>query len=170
MVLLTTKHLLLRHVRPHDDESFYLLFSDPEIMRYGDGVQTREWVQTWVKKQIEQYHQPGYAAYVVVEKKSDQIIGYCGLFYFPDVNGNPEVEIGYRLVRSAWGHGYATEAAGAVRDYAFDKLNIQRLIAMVDPSNTASIRVAEKIGMHYEQDMMFEGYSHPDRVYVITRG
>jgi RimJ/RimL family protein N-acetyltransferase len=57
----------------------------------------------------------------------------------------------------------------AVRDYAFKTLGIQRLIAIIDPANIASIRVAEKVGMNYEQDVMFEGYAHPDRVYAITR-
>jgi len=90
------------------------------------------------------------------------------LFFFPDINGQAEVEIGYRLARSTWDQGYATEAAKAVCDYAFTMLGIKRLIAMIDPSNVSSIRVAEKIGMHYEKDVMLEGYSHPDHVYVIT--
>ena len=81
-----------------------------------------------------------------------------------------EVEIGYRLRRSAWGQGYATEAAQEVRDYAFHTLGMKRLIAIIDPANVASIRVAEKIGMNYEQDVMFEGYTHPDHVYVVTSG
>jgi len=96
-------------------------------------------------------------------------MGYCGLFYFPDVGGQPETEIGYRLARAYWGRGYATEAARAVRDYAFDTLRLQRLIAMIDPQNGASIRVAEKLGMVYEKEVMFAGYTHPDRVYVIER-
>jgi RimJ/RimL family protein N-acetyltransferase len=85
---------------------------------------------------------------------------------FDDVNGRPEVEIGYRLIRSAWGHGYATEAAQAVATYA-TTLGIQRLIALIDPGNVASIRVAYKLGMHYEADVMFDGYTHPDHVYTM---
>ena len=96
-------------------------------------------------------------------------MGYCGLFFFPDIDGQAEVEIGYRLARAVWGKGYATEAAQAVRNFAFTTLDIKRLIAMIDPSNIASIRVAKKIGMHYEKDVMFEGYDHPDHVYVVTR-
>ena len=72
------------------------------------------------------------------------------------------------MQRAAWGYGYASEAARAVRDFAFFTLNIQRLIAVIDPMNVASLRVAEKIGMHYEADAMLEGYDHPDRVYVIV--
>jgi RimJ/RimL family protein N-acetyltransferase len=78
------------------------------------------------------------------------------------------VEIGYRLRRSSWGNGYATEAARAVRDYAFTVRGRKRLIALIDPSNAASLRVAEKIGMHYEKDVLLKGYDHPDHVYVVT--
>jgi hypothetical protein len=96
------------------------------------------------------------------------VIGYCGLFYFPDIDGQPEIEIGYRLARSAWGHGYATEAALSVRDFAVTTLGIKRLIAMIDPSNLASIRVAEKLGMRYEKEVMLEGYTHPDHIYAMN--
>ena len=147
----------------------YRVFGDPEVMRFGDGVQTRQWVENWLRACLERYHQTwGFGPYAVLEKRSQDVIGYCGLFYFPDINGQPEVEIGYRLMHSAWGRGYATEAALAARDFAFNSLGIQRLVAIIDPSNTASIRVAEKIGMRYQTEVMLEGYTHPDHVYVIT--
>lgn len=160
---------MLRHFHMLDREPMYRVFGDAEVMRFGDGAQTREWVDAWLRTCLERYYQTwGFGPYAVVEKHSQGVIGYCGLFYFPDVNGQPEVEIGYRLARSAWGRGFATEAALAVRDYAFQTLGMKRLIALIDPSNLASVRVAEKIGMHYETDVMFEGYTHPDRVYRLT--
>jgi RimJ/RimL family protein N-acetyltransferase len=166
-----TERLTLRHFHILDAEPMYKVFGDPEVMRFGDGVQTKEWVDTWIRTCLERYYQTwGFGPYAVVERQSQAVIGYCGLFFFPDINGQPEVEIGYRLARSAWGQGYATEAARAVRDFAFDCLGMQRLIAIIDPSNTASIRVAEKIGMRHETEVMFEGYTHPDHVYVVTRG
>jgi RimJ/RimL family protein N-acetyltransferase len=146
------------------------VFGDAEVMRFGDGVQTKGWVQEWLRSCIESYRTRGFGPYAVVEEHSGNLIGYCGLFHFPDVNGQPEIEIGYRLARSAWGKGYAIEATRAVRDHAFRSLNIRRLIAIIDPSNVASIRVAEKIGMHYEADVMFEGYDYPDHVYLIEGG
>lgn len=169
MFQLTTERLFLRHFHILDHEPMYRVFGDPEVMRFGDGGQTKEWVHAWLRTCLERYHQTwGFGPYAVVEEHSQNVIGYCGLFFFPDVAGQPEVEIGYRLARSVWGQGYATEAAQAVRDFAFNTLGIKRLIAMIDPSNAASIRVAEKIGMHYEKDVMFDGYTHPDHVYVIT--
>ena len=143
------------------------VFGDAEVMRFGDGVQTREWVDAWLRSCLENYQRRGFGPYAVVEQSTGDVIGYCGLFYFPDMHGQPEIELGYRLRRAAWGQGYATEAARLVRDYAFHTLHIKRLIALIDPDNVPSIRVAEKIGMHYESEVMLEGYDHPDHVYVI---
>jgi RimJ/RimL family protein N-acetyltransferase len=168
MVMLRTERLSLRHFHILDGEPMFRVFGDAEVMCFGDGVQTRDWVDNWLRTCLERYHQTwGFGPYAVVEQSSREVIGYCGLFFFPDVAGQPEVEIGYRLARSAWGQGYATEAARVVRDFAFDTLGIGRLIAMIDPSNAASIRVAEKLGMQYEKEGMFAGYTHPDYVYVI---
>lgn len=170
MFQITTERLFLRHFHILDREPMYRLFGDPEVMRFGEGVQTPEWVEAWLRTCLERYSQTwGFGPYAVVEKQNQIVLGYCGLFYFPDIQGQPEVEIGYRLIRSVWGYGYATEAARAVRDFAFETLGIKRLVALIDPSNAASIRVAEKIGMRYEKDVMLEGYSHPDRLYVVTR-
>ncbi len=144
------------------------VFGDPEVMRHGDGIKTKEGIEFWLKSCIEQYQSQGFGPYAVVEKDSQSLIGYCGLFHFRDVNGHPEVEIGYRFIQAMWGKGYATEAAKAVRDYAFTVLGMNRLIAIIEPNNAPSIRVAEKIGMAYEQNVMFDGYSHPDHVYATT--
>lgn len=150
-----------------DSDALMHVFGDAQVMRFGDGMQTKEWVNDWLRGCIEEYRTRGFGPYAVVMQNGEHVIGYCGLFHFPNVNGRPEIEIGYRLARAAWGKGYATEAARAVCDYAFHMLKIKRLIAVIDPSNAASIRVAEKIGMRYAADVMFEGYTHPDRVYAV---
>jgi RimJ/RimL family protein N-acetyltransferase len=168
MVILTTERLLLRHFHLMDRDAMLRVFGDAEVMRFGDGVHGSEWVEDWLRNCWKQYYQTwGFGPYAVVPRNRGEVIGYCGLFYFADINGKPEAEIAYRLARSAWGMGYATEAARAVRDYAFHSLGIIRLIAMIDPSNTASIRVAEKIGMQYEGEVVFEGYTHPDLIYGV---
>jgi len=170
MIITEAERLLLRNFHAFDGEAMDRIFGDEDVMCFEGEVQTKEWVRDWLKGCLENYYQKwGFGPWAVVEKGSRGTIGYCGLFHFPDICGQPEIEIGYRLARSFWGKGYATEAALAVRDYAFNILGISRLIAMIDPGNSASVRVAEKVGMQYEKDVMFEGYTHPDHVYVIER-
>ncbi len=87
----------------------------------------------------------------------------------PDIDGVAEFEIGYRLIRSVWGNGYATEAAIAVRDHAFTVLNLTRLVALIEPVNNRSIRVAEKLGMKYEKDVFLPDYDHADHLYSMRK-
>jgi len=168
MFRLKTERLFLRQFQTTDREPMYRIFCDADVMRFSEGVKTKEWVHDWLHTCLERYQTWGFGPYAVIEQSSQNVIGYCGLFFFPDLDGKAETEIGYRLARSTWGQGYATEAACAVRDYAFTTLGIKRLIAMIDPSNLSSIRVAEKMGMHYEKDILLEGFTHPDGVYVVT--
>jgi ribosomal-protein-alanine N-acetyltransferase len=140
---------------------------DPEVMFYSHGTKDPQAVRKWLHGCLENYQNWGFGLWAVTEKDGGEVIGYCGLSSFPDVGGQPETEIGYRLARPFWGRGLATEAAGAVRDYAFGTLNLSRLIALIDARNTASIRVAEKTGFSYEKDVIFQGFA--DRVYAICR-
>jgi RimJ/RimL family protein N-acetyltransferase len=168
MFSLKTERLLLRHFHTEDlDQIHQQIFSDAEVMRFGDGPQTREWTHKWVESHIENYKTRGFGAYAVVEQDTSKVIGYCGLFLFPQIDGQSEIEIGYRLAHTKWGQGYATEAASAVRDFALNDLHLSRLVALIDPGNTASIHVATKLGMHYEKDVTLEGYDHPDHLYLL---
>jgi [ribosomal protein S5]-alanine N-acetyltransferase len=169
MFSLKTKRLLLRKFEMSDLEQLHRqVFSDAEVMHFGDGPQTREWTRQWIETSLENYKVRGFGPYAVMKKDSPELIGYCGLFLFPEIDGQAEVEIGYRLGRSTWGNGYATEAALAVRDFAQNDLHLHRLIALIDPGNRASIRVAKKLGMQYEKEVMLEGYDHPDHLYALN--
>jgi [ribosomal protein S5]-alanine N-acetyltransferase len=169
MVLLETERLLLRYFHIFDGEALARVFGDPEVMCYGPGVQTQAWVRDWLEKCLKDHHRLGFGPWALVERKSSSVIGYAGLFHFPDIDGQAEIEVGYRLGRSHWGQGYATEAVMGILKYAFHVLCLPRLIALIDPQNTASIHVAEKAGMHYEKDVMLEGYTYPDRLYSIGK-
>ncbi len=167
MIILETERLLLRHFHLFDGEALARVFGDPEVMRYGPGIQTQVWARDWLENCLEDYHRLGFGPWAVVERKSSAVIGYAGLFHYPDIDGQSEIEVGYRLVRSHWGQGFATEAVTGILKYAFHVLCLPRLVALIDPQNTASIHVAEKAGMRYEKDAMLEGYTYPDRLYSI---
>lgn len=167
--IVETPRLILRKFREIDQTALQSIFGDAEVMQHGPGLQTAEWIGAWLRDCLVGYARRGYGPWAVVEKGSGLVVGYCGYSDFPDIAGRPEVELGYRLTRATWGQGYATEAASAVRDYAWGTLALRRLVALIDPQNTASIRVAEKIGMRYERDVMLAGYTYPDRLYSVEK-
>lgn len=173
MLIARTPRLILRWFEESETDARAMagVFGDPEVMRFGSGAQPPEalgeFTRSWLRQRREIYDRHGDGLWAVVLTETDDVIGYCGLTHFPNIDGREEIELGYRLSRPHWGKGYATEAALAARDHAFERLGHTRLIALIDPANTRSIRVAEKIGMMHERDAMLPGYTHPDRVYVI---
>jgi RimJ/RimL family protein N-acetyltransferase len=166
MVIVEGQRLFLRHFHVADLDAMADLFGDPEVMRFGPGPQSRDWVQRWLRGCLEDYYQKwGFGLWAVVHKPDRRVIGFCGLTRFDDIDGRPEIEIGYRLARAFWGRGLATEAARAARDYAFGVLVLPRLVSLIDPGNRASLRVAEKNGLRYEKDVIF--HASPRKLYVI---
>jgi RimJ/RimL family protein N-acetyltransferase len=168
MVIAETQRVVLRCFHIADLDAMTAVFADPEVMRFGRGPRTRDWTQAWLLGCLEDYYQKwGFGLWAVVYKTDRRVIGYCGLTRFDDVDGQTEIELGYRLARAFWGRGLATEAAKAVRDYAFDVLVLPRLVSIIDPRNEASIRVAEKTGLRFEKDIVFR--ENTCRLYVIHK-
>lgn len=154
--ILKTDRLLLRPVAPADLDGYAPIFADPEVMRFiGDGsVRTPERVARSVERSAELFASRGLGIFLVTDRKSGEILGDC--FVVPVVCSEgrgapeqPEWELGYRLKRSAWGRGIATEAARAVAAYALDPAGggLEEVIGVAYPENEASQRVLLKIGM-----------------------
>ena len=167
MKIIETTRLFLRQIQDSDVTALGQVFGSLEVMRFGEGVQGEEWIRGWIRECENSYRTLNYGPWAAVEKDSEETIGYCGFFHFPNVGGKEEIEIGYRLAFPYWGRGLATEAVIAVRDYGFKTLGLNRIISIIDPGNLASIRVAEKAGMKLEKEVMLDGYTHPDNVYVV---
>jgi RimJ/RimL family protein N-acetyltransferase len=167
--MIETKRLSLRRLAESDHGALDTLFGDEEVMESSvDGTLSTEEVGAWLKEQIDGYVEADGVEILAVEVTStSEVIGYCGLTRYPAIDGTTEIEIGYRLKRECWGLGYATEAASAVRDYAFTKLKLPRLVALIEPGNTRSVRVAEKLGMRFEKEVMMQGFDHPDHLYTM---
>jgi RimJ/RimL family protein N-acetyltransferase len=167
MVSLETERLLLRAPVEDDAEVLAPMYADPEVMRYvGDGRPlTRAETERSVKRMIQRWEADGFGLFTTVRQEDGAVIGRVGLLVWnadtwepttraESENGRTEVEVGYTLGRDYWGQGYATEAAGAVRDYALRELGADRLIALIIHGNTASENVARKLGLRYERDVM----------------
>jgi ribosomal-protein-alanine N-acetyltransferase len=147
-VVLETDRLLLRELAMTDLDDLAALYRDPEVRRYfPDGTRTYEQTREELAWVIDVYYgRYGYGLWAAIDRASGAFVGRCGLLPW-QIGGRTEVEVAYLLDRSVWGRGLATEAARAISAHAFATLPVERLIALIDPANTASRRVAEKIGM-----------------------
>ena len=160
VIIAETPRLFLRHFCENDLEDLAPILANREVMKFSlKGVKNKEETKEFIQKIISGYKTKNYSLYAVIHREKEQLIGYCGLFFWSSIARQEEVEIGYRLDPKYWGRGLATEAAIAVRDYAFESLALNRLISLIQPENIASIKVAEKIGMEYEKDYIFRGMS-----------
>lgn len=147
-VYLTTERLLLRDWTDDDAEPFARLNADPRVMEFFPRALDRDRSDAFLKSNRDELHRRGYGKYAVEEKASGRFLGYVGLAEPNFVaKFTPAIEIGWRLSRESWGQGYATEAAAAVRDYAFSDIGLAEIVSFTTEWNQPSRRVMEKIGM-----------------------
>lgn len=155
--IIETDRIFLRPFCIDDIELFAKICANPNVMRYiGDGKPVSldiiaEKIPVW----IELYEKQKYGLMALVMKDSDELIGFCG-FIHQTVDEIEYIELGYRLDEAYWGIGIATEAAVAVRDYAFNELEIPMLISIINHQNDASKRVAKKVGMRLMKQTNFK--------------
>ncbi|HYH86130.1 MAG TPA: GNAT family N-acetyltransferase [Pyrinomonadaceae bacterium] len=144
MSTLETECLVLRMFRDSDTDAYADMVADPEVMRFFGG-QPASRAEAWrnMAMIVGHWQLRGYGMWAVEERASGEMVGRVGCWR-PE--GWPGVEVGWTLRRAYWGRGFATEAARASLDYAFEKLNQTRVISLIAPENVASIRVAERIG------------------------
>jgi [ribosomal protein S5]-alanine N-acetyltransferase len=166
MTTLETERLLLRAPVIEDAEALAPMYADPEVMRYlGEGrTLTPEETRRSVQRMIEGWEADGFGLFTTVRKEDKTVIGRIGLIVWDTETwqtvrasheGPTELEVGYTLGRPFWGQGYATEAAAAARDFALERLEARRLIALIIHGNDASEKVARKLGFEYERDIPF---------------
>lgn len=141
--ILETPRLILRPPQAEDLDGFCALAADPEVSRFIGGVQPREGVWRALCTISGAWTIRGFSMFSVIEKETGAWIGRLGPW---QPEGWPGTEVGWGLLKSAWGRGYASEGASAAIDYAVDVLGWQEVIHCIDPANTPSIRVAERLG------------------------
>lgn len=177
-VVFETDRLILRRFTPDDVGNLVELDSDPEVMWYisrGRPTSRKEIERVILPRFLELYDRyEGYGTWAVVEKASGEFIGWLSL---RPRDGDPpdEPELGYRLRRSAWGKGYATEGARALVHRAFADLGARRVYAETMAVNKASRRVLEKAGLqpartfHAEWEDRIPGSEHGELEYELRR-
>jgi RimJ/RimL family protein N-acetyltransferase len=144
----TTERLMLRPFTAGDIDAMAAMDGDPEVMRFLEPLEEPAVHRTKLEGWLDDGTDPaGMALWTVRPRvEHDLYLGWVVLFPMP--GWEPDVEIGLRFTRSAWGRGYATEAARAVMAHGFGTLGLERIFAVLDPRNLRSRRVCEKLGMH----------------------
>ncbi len=166
MKIAETERLLLRQFVRSDAADMVTVMGDPEVMKYSlKGPLSFDQTQHFIHKTITSYERNGFGLWAVEYKATGHVIGYCGHSLQP-IDGQEEVELGYRIARLLWGKGLATEAARAALHYALSTLKLSHIISIIEAENIGSIKVAEKCGLTYHKDAEFHGI--PVKVYAIT--
>ncbi len=164
VVFLEAARLVLRDKRPDDFEFIASLYADADVMRWiGDGrTLPREETEARLFRVLSIENEPGHErwdAFKVVERKADGVpLGQAGMLRCT-IDGAPDIEIGWWLAPFAWGQGYATEAAIALRDFAFDELCLDHVSIVLHGENARSVAVARRIGGEYAGEAVYRDRS-----------
>lgn len=174
IVAIETGRLILRRWREADKPAFAALNADPEVMRHFPGLLTAAASDTLADRIMARMAERGWGSFAVEVKGGEPFIGFVG----PNVPSyaipcGPCVEVGWRLARSAWGRGYATEAARAAIGFGFRQLGLAEIVAFTAAANDRSRRVMERLGMtrdpadDFDHPMIEDG--NPVRRHVLYR-
>ncbi|MFE7441214.1 GNAT family N-acetyltransferase [Streptomyces chartreusis] len=167
MVTLETPRLILRRWREEDPSPMAAVNADAEVMRWIrdgsvlDEQQTRGRVQAWERE----WESQGFGLFAVEIRSTGELTGFTGLSV-PDFL--PAVEVGWRLGRSHWGQGLATEAAAAAVRFGFEERGLERIVSITQVGNEASERIMTKLGMHPVHETVNPTGGRPVRVFELS--
>lgn len=161
--LMETPRLKLRELVAGDAPDFFGLNNDPEVIRYtGDPPFENVAAARLFLENYDQYEKYGCGRWAVLEKKSGEFLGWCGLKRLPETN---DTDLGFRFFRKHWNRGYATEAAQACIEFGFKKLKLKKIVGRAMAANKGSIRVLEKVGFNFLEEIEFE--KHPGLLFEL---
>lgn len=155
--------MLLRPMELTDLDEFAALHADPDVTRFIRPL-NRAAAEERLHLAEREWQERGYGMLAVLDRKSGGFLGRAGMKYWPEFE---ETELGWALRRSAWGQGYATEAARACIEWGFSEFDMPYLTAMINADNVRSVRVAERLGLTPLRDDVLLG--DPVVVYGVRR-
>lgn len=146
MDILETRRLSLRTLEQSDFAALCAILQEPDVMYAYEHAFSDGEVQQWLDRQLDRYAQYGFGLWAVILKETGQLIGQCGLT-MQDCDGRQVLEVGYLFQKAFWHQGYATEAAVACKEYAFDRLDAGEVFSIIRDNNFPSQAVARRNGM-----------------------
>ncbi|MDR1641320.1 MAG: GNAT family N-acetyltransferase [Clostridiales bacterium] len=170
-MIIETNRLYLREMRQSDYPALSKILQDANVMYAYEGVFSDTETQEWLDKQIKNYKEYGFGLWAAILKTTDEMIGQCGLT-MQDYSDNKVLEVGYLFQKAYWHNGYATEAAIACRDYAFEKINADEVFSIIRDNNIASQNVAKRNGMTIKDTFVkhYRGIDMPHYLFSVKRG
>ena len=153
LVIVETKRLILRELREDDKENLAKVLSDPISMQYYNHPFNEHEVEEWINWNIENYATYNCGLWAVILKEDGTFLGDCGIT-MQNIDGEILPEIGFHIIKEYCNKGYASEAAKACMEYAFDVLGFEQIYSYSTIDNLPSQKVAAKIGM--KQHKVFE--------------
>ena len=163
-IFVETDRLILREIIPEDRNGLFAIDSDPDVNIYlgRNPVENIEQTDDLIKFIRKQYIDNGIGRWAIIDKKTNDFIGWSGLKFETDLTNNKKnyYDLGYRLIKKYWGQGIATETAIASLGYAFDKLNANEVYAMADCENESSNKILRKVGLNYIEKFDLDGIEH----------
>ncbi|MEO6289830.1 MAG: GNAT family N-acetyltransferase [Ginsengibacter sp.] len=155
-IILTTPQLFLRQFTEDDAPLIYILNKDPEIVKYVHEpvLENEEQAKNILTNIILPQYKNHLGRWAVYTKSDNIFIGWCGLKYLP---GDDSIDLGYRLIKSHWGKGLATEAAQYTLEHGFKNLELNVIRGRAHIENVASQKVMEKIGMKFVKEEIDNG-------------
>jgi len=158
--LLSTERLYLRGWRDEDRQPYAAINADPHVREFFPELLTHEQSDAQIAVFEDHFAAHGFGMWALELRASGELIGFTGMDLATyDAHFAPAVEIGWRLARSAWGHGYATEAAREALRFGFDELELEELVACTAPANLRSRAVMERLHMTHDPA---EDFDHPE--------
>lgn len=154
-VIAETDRLLLREWGEGDSDRFYEIMNTPAVMRHLGGVQDRATWDAAVARILGFQHDYGHTFWLLERKSDGELLGFCGLKRV-NTEGSGMIgqfEVGWRLRESAWGQGYAKEAAIASLDLAFGRFGAPHVVALTIASNAGSLALMRRLGMKHRPDL-----------------
>ena len=150
-----TERTIMRKLTINDAFDFYSLNLDEEVIKY-TGDKPFEKLQTAIDflTNYDQYEKYGVGRLAVIDKETSDFLGWCGLKFNEDTN---EYDIGFRFHKKYWNKGLATETAKKCIEFGFRELNIEKIVGRAMLKNIGSIKVLEKIGMTFKENVDFDG-------------
>jgi RimJ/RimL family protein N-acetyltransferase len=171
---LGTERLLLRRWRASDRAPFAALNADPRVMEHFPARLTQAESDRLIARIETDFEQRGYGLWALELRASGELVGCAGLDVPSfEAHFTPAVEVGWRLMRSAWGRGYATEAARATLAFGFEVASLTEIVSFTSVANLRSRAVMERIGMSHDPADDFDhpglAEGHPLRRHVLYR-